>query len=629
MNYEEKSPKMEQAAQEAPQSQEDVLTNQTENQEVEEEMEEEVSHEEDELPEEDYSTYSKDELYEALRAAHPVNKLSKEEVEQYYRLLTKIEPFFKSIVQDEREQALEKFLADGGEADGFEYRPDEKTKRFFEIAKALRQRRQAIRQELQEALRNNLKRKQEILEALRHIVESIETEETIRHVKHLQAEWRKTGPVPKRFARDLWARYNALIDMFYNNLSIFHELKELDRKKNLEAKEEICAKIEALVELPVREAFRQLKVLQQEYRHVGPVPQEAKAAIWERYKKAVNAIYEKRRREDELFKQQLQENLAKKKALVEKLAPFAEFDSDRIKEWNAKTDEIKAIQQEWEAVGPVPQEEGKEVSKAFWSKFKQFFKRKGEFFQKLDAERQEHLLKKQDLFEQAKAIVEGATEETIEEAAKKLKKLQDEWRKIGSVPEKARKKIEEGFRKLMNEFFDKRRALHNKKEEVFVENLQKKEALIEQIKARTEEALAEVNPEEEIEQWIEAWVAIGHVPHKDISRIQNAFIKAMHELVLRFPGLDEERREELDLSITIRLAKHKAGGERKLHQKRNQIAQKIRSIREEIDTLRNNIEFFGDSPEAAKMREAYEERIAKAQEQLHVLEKKLELINSI
>jgi len=629
MNYEEKSPKMEQAAQEAPQSQEDVLTNQTENQEVEEEMEEEVSHEEDELPEEDYSTYSKDELYEALRAAHPVNKLSKEEVEQYYRLLTKIEPFFKSIVQDEREQALERFLADGGEADGFEYRPDEKTKRFFEIAKALRQRRQAIRQELQEALRNNLKRKQEILEALRHIVESIETEETIRHVKQLQAEWRKTGPVPKRFARDLWARYNALIDMFYNNLSIFHELKELDRKKNLEAKEEICAKIEALVELPAREGFRQLKVLQQEYRHVGPVPQEAKAAIWERYKKAVNAVYEKRRREDELFKQQLQENLAKKKALVEKLAPFAEFDSDRIKEWNAKTDEIKAIQQEWEAVGPVPQEEGKEVSKAFWSKFKQFFKRKGEFFQKLDAERQEHLLKKQALFEQAKAIVEGATEETIEEAAKKLKKLQDEWRKIGSVPEKARKKIEEGFRKLMNEFFDKRRAIHNKKEEVFVENLQKKEAIIEQIKARTEEALAEVNPEEEIEQWIEAWVAIGHVPHKDISRIQNAFIKAMHELVLRFPGLDEERREELDLSITIRLAKHKAGGERKLHQKRNQIAQKIRSIREEIDTLRNNIEFFGDSPEAAKMREAYEERIAKAQEQLHVLEKKLELINSI
>jgi hypothetical protein len=629
MNYEEKSPKMEQAAQEAPQSQEDVLTNQTENQEVEEEMEEEVSHEEDELSEEDYSTYSKDELYEALRAAHPVNKLSKEEVEQYYRLLTKIEPFFKSIVQDEREQALERFLADGGEADGFEYRPDEKTKRFFEIAKALRQRRQAIRQELQEALRNNLKRKQEILEALRHIVESIETEETIRHVKHLQAEWRKTGPVPKRFARDLWARYNALIDMFYNNLSIFHELKELDRKKNLEAKEEICAKIEALVELPVREAFRQLKVLQQEYRHVGPVPQEAKAAIWERYKKAVNAVYEKRRREDELFKQQLQENLAKKKALVEKLAPLAEFDSDRIKEWNAKTDEIKAIQQEWEAVGPVPQEEGKEVSKAFWSKFKQFFKRKGEFFQKLDAERQEHLLKKQALFEQAKAIVEGATEETIEEAAKKLKKLQDEWRKIGSVPEKARKKIEEGFRKLMNEFFDKRRAIHNKKEEVFVENLQKKEAIIEQIKARTEEALAEVNPEEEIEQWIEAWVAIGHVPHKDISRIQNAFIKAMHELVLRFPGLDEERREELDLSITIRLAKHKAGGERKLQQKRNQIAQKIRSIREEIDTLRNNIEFFGDSPEAAKMREAYEERIAKAQEQLHVLEKKLELINSI
>ncbi len=103
----------------------------------------------------------------------------------------------------------------------------------------------------------------------------------------------------------------------------------------------------------------------------------------------------------------------------------------------------------------------------------------------------------------------------------------------------------------------------------------------------------------------------------------------MHELVQRFPGLDEESREELDLSITIRLAKHKAGGERKLRQKRNQIMHKIRSIREEIDTLRNNIEFFGESSEAAKMREAYEERIAKAQEQLHVLEKKLDLIDSI
>ncbi len=124
--------------------------------------------------------------------------------------------------------------------------------------------------------------------------------------------------------------------------------------------------------------------------------------------------------------------------------------------------------------------------------FKQFFKRKGEFFQKLDEERQQHLLKKQELFEKAKAIIEESTEETIEEAAKQLKKLQDEWRKIGSVPEKARKKIEEGFRKLMNDFFDKRRAIHSKKEEAFVENLKKKEALIEQINARTEEVLANV-----------------------------------------------------------------------------------------------------------------------------------------
>lgn len=630
MSYEEKNSQIRQPAQVAPQ-QEERKEEQEENVQLsaEEEMEDDEHDEEQRSSEEDYATYSKKELYELIRQATPVQRLSKEETERYYRLLSRIEPFFNDIIKEEREQAYERFIADGGEPDGFHFKMDELSQKFYQIAKDLRQRRQAILRELQEALQQNLRKKNDILERLRQVVENVETEETIREVRQLQAEWRKTGPVPKRYSRDLWARYNALLEMFDNNLSLFEELKELDRRRNLEAKEDICQKIESLVQVPVQKALEELKALQREYRHIGPVPKSEREAIQERFQRAVQAIYDRRRQEAEAYKQQLQANLHKKKQLIDQLDSFVAFSSERIIEWNQKTEEIKQVQEEWERIGPVPKEESKDVSKAFWSKFKQFFKNKADFFQKIDEQRKQILNRKQDLFAQAKQLVASSSSDNLEETARQLKQIQEEWRQAGPLPKQLREKIEAPFRELMNQFFENRRNLLANREFTWQQNQKKKEILLEQIQARSAEQLAEVEPESEIEYWIDQWTSVGYVPSEEIHRLQNAFVQAMRRLVARMPNLDEETREELELSISIRLAKHKAGGDRILKQKRTEILEKMKKIKEEITTLRNNIEFFEGSHEASKVREHYEKRIKRATEQLHLLEKKLDLIDNL
>src|SRR5690606_34073428 len=106
-------------------------------------------------------------------------------------------------------------------------------------------------------------------------------------LKEIQNEWRSIGPVPSQYVRSLWANYSALIDRFYDKRSIYFELKELDRKKNLEAKLEICEKAERLDQVEnIKEAIKELNQLHEEFKHIGPVPKDEQEEVWRRFKAA-------------------------------------------------------------------------------------------------------------------------------------------------------------------------------------------------------------------------------------------------------------------------------------------------------------------------------------------------------
>lgn len=226
------------------------------------------------------------------------------------------------------------------------------------------------------------------------------------------------------------------MDRFYDNRSIYFELKELDRKKNLENKLELCAKAEALHEVEdLKEAIKLLNDLHEEFKHIGPVPMDEQEEVWKRFKMASDAVYARRKDYYEDQKEAFQRNLELKEQLIKKLDSTQDFKADRIKDWNNKTKEILDIQKEWEAIGPVPKESGKEINRTFWGLFKKFFHNKNLFFKQLDELRLANKEKAEALIAQAEAQIDSTDWQS---SSNTLIKLQEEWKQLGPTPEKVR-----------------------------------------------------------------------------------------------------------------------------------------------------------------------------------------------
>jgi hypothetical protein len=175
---------------------------------------------------EDYSAYSKEDLLAALEKADIKNNAQVREIKSN----------FDNIIATERDEALQKFIENGGEEGDFDFKKDKTAVQFEKLYEHLKEKQKQNFSNQEKDKENNLKAKNALLEKLRDIISQEETNKSITSLKDIQEEWKAIGPVPQPQAQNLWNNYNALIERFYNNRSIYFELKELDRKKNLETK---------------------------------------------------------------------------------------------------------------------------------------------------------------------------------------------------------------------------------------------------------------------------------------------------------------------------------------------------------------------------------------------------------
>nr|WP_133272771.1 DUF349 domain-containing protein [Hymenobacter radiodurans] len=219
----------------------------------------------------------------------------------------------------------------------------------------------------------NLAHKQELLAQLRLLVESAETKDSSAKIKTLQNDWKSTGPVPQKDAQELWNSYHALLDIYYNNRGLFFEMKELDRRRNLEAKEALLRRAEALSEQPsINKALQELRQLHEEWKHIGPVPNEQRDAIWQRFLQASEQVHDRKKSFLDTRSTQENENLTRKTALLEQIKSFGEFQTERVNEWRSKTDELQKLKEEWDAAGLVPREKADQLNKQFWGLIRAF-----------------------------------------------------------------------------------------------------------------------------------------------------------------------------------------------------------------------------------------------------------------
>ena len=378
---------------------------------------------------------------------------------------------------------------------------------------------------------DNSRKKRELLEQLKQIV-SDEQVTKIQEVRDIQAKWREVGWVAQKDVQPLNETYRQYLDIFYNLRSKYQELLDLDRKYNLDEKQKVIDEIESLI--PTEEGTSRdewtarsakVKNLQDVWRTVGLVPRESLEEINGAFRNVLDRFYELRSTYYELQDQQKTENANEKRALLERLAPYATYTSDKAKAWNEATRKVLALQEEWKKIGPGPLD----VNKQLWKEYRQicdtFFNNKGEYFKSFDGQRSENLRLKIEICEKAEALVESTD---WKETAKTLKDLQEEWKKIGPVHERHSNKVWKRFRKACDSFFERRGQASSAEKTSLDDNLKKKEALITRLEelAASDTAASQIDTFNEIQA---EWKATGHVPFKQKDKINNAFKEAIQK----------------------------------------------------------------------------------------------------
>jgi hypothetical protein len=528
---------------------------------------------------------------------------------------------FDEISTKEREEALQQFLEDGGIVDDFSFRGTEIDKEFNALYNNFRHQLSSLRKEAERQKEKNLQAKIELLNKLRELVDGEETTLSMAAVKAIQETWKTIGPVPLAQSKNLWASFNALMDRFYDNRSIYFELKELDRKKNLESKLELCEKAEALKDVEdLKEAIRTLNELHEEFKHLGPVPREEQEQVWLRFKAASDVIYDRRKEFFDGQKDVLKKNLAEKEALIVRLAPFGEYKADRIKEWNTKTKEILEIQKAWEKIGAIPKESGKEINKAFWTLFKQFFHNKNLFFKELDEVRAANQKKAEELIKQAEELQENTNWQAT---ANQLVKLQQEWKKLGPTPEKIRDSLYKRFKEACDRFFESRRNSTKDSNTEFDINLTKKLEIIAKIVELTKKG--EGLDESQLSALVAEFNAIGFVPRKNIKEVQAKFKDAV-DAYLEKLGAKGGDREDFLFRLNLNRLQADPNSVKTLNKKEHGIRKQIADLENSITLWRNNLDFFAASKTADKLREQFDVKIQKAEEEIDKLKKKLTIL---
>ncbi len=552
-------------------------------------------------------------------------------------VLKATKPPFDQMKRAEKEIARQKFLADNeGNEEGFDYKNDADVQAFDSLYKQIREAKNNFFQNLEKSKDKNFSVKTELLQQLRELVDREEkdaqSQESIwQQFKKIQDDWKAAGNMVSPHNSTLWDTYNALIDRFYSNRNIYFELKDLDRKKNLVLKTELVEKIEELSKNVESGTLSKATVdktnqLFEEYKHIGPAPKAEQEVLWQRLKMAMDVIYDARRAQNEDQKVVLTQNYEIKSKIYEQLVPYTAFTSNGINEWNEKTKEVTALQEEWNAIkAPMLREEGQELTKKFWVTLKTFFNNKTEFFKQLEQKRAQNLVIKTELCEQAEAIV--ASGEDSSTNTDRIIDLQRQWKQTGQTSDKFKNSIYERFKKACDAYFDQKRNKNKEADSEFAENLTKKQDLCARVTAAAqsgETGLAALNA------FKEEWGSIGFVPRKDMQTIQKQFVDAINGYVSAIGGdasMAEVRSQSSSRSNNGGSQQSNRGGGSNTgggaDRKDSEVRRKISQVENDLSVWQNNIEFFGRSKNSEKIKADFEKKIAIAQKQLADLKKQL------
>ena len=489
----------------------------------------------------------------------------------------------------EREARLKEYINGGGNPEAYQVLPDETEETFKAQMAVIREKRAQIMQQQEAEKQANLEKKLEIIEKIKAMATSPdEAGKSFGEFKELQQQWKDIKNVPADKANELWRNYQLYVEQFYDLLKLNSEAREYDFKKNLEMKTKLCEAAEKLAdEEDVISAFHQLQELHQQYREIGPVAKELREEVWARFKAASTVINKRHQQHFEDLRAKEEENLARKTALCEKVEELGKAENKGAADWEKRSKEIIDIQNEWKTIGFAPQKMNVKIFERFRAACDDFFGRKAEYFKALKVTFSENIEKKKALVEKAQALADSTDWKATSD---KLIALQKEWKTIGMVPKKLGDQLWQDFLGACNKFFEARNAAGAGQRNEEHANLEKKQGIIEQLKALAENAAEATR--EKVQALTEEYNKVGHVPYKEKDKLYEAYHEVLDRIYKEL-NISTKRRRLNDFKANIKnVAKR---GEEALDNERGRLARRFEQLKQEIQTYENNLGFLNAS----------------------------------
>jgi hypothetical protein len=594
-------------------------TVETESDDVSEKEEtKEETKEDEEIPLLDYSKMTTDELFEEA------NKLVKNKPVQAIKThIDKIRETFFNLINADKKEKEEAFLAEGGNIIDFRYESYVKSQ-FNAVYNDYRKKREAFMKDIEAQQNKNYEISLELIEELKHLINKEEKmSDTYKEFKDIQEKWRNTGKVPKAVSNELWRTYHHHVEMFYDYLRLNNEMRDLDFKHNYDEKLKIVERAEALAAEPsIKRAFDELQDLHKMWKEeTGPVAKELREEIWERFSKATKVIHDRRHDHIKELKVEWAENMVAKEAVCAEIEEIAKEEGNSHSQWQDRIKRVEALKSKFQAIGRVAKNDNDKIWQTFKNATRSLNKRKNDFYKSLKKDQLVNLEKKMKLVEIAESLKDS---EDWKKTTDILKKIQSDWKKIGHVPKQQSDEIWNKFRGACNHFFDRLTDNRKGQDAELEGNFEKKSVLlkeVEKIKLPTDskEAVAFLM------EYINKWKEIGSVP-RDKRVIENTFNNAIDQL---FDKLDLDKNEAAFIKFKNRIESFLASDDmKKIFHERDIIRKRMDDIRKEITQLDNNLGFFNVSDDNPLVKDV-KNKIENHKENLKLWKKKLNFLRTI
>ncbi|RZP02578.1 MAG: DUF349 domain-containing protein [Flavobacteriales bacterium] len=461
---------------------------------------------------------------------------------------------------------------------------------FFQTLKNFSNKKRKYFNDLSSNQKENLLKRQELIEKIKSLISVDENPNNLySKFKVLKEKWHNTGQVPISDRNNIWETYRHHVSKFYDFLHLNRDLRELDFKHNFEEKSKIIERAEKLDEIDdIMKASRDLNDLHRLWKNeLGPVSREHSDDLWARFQSASHKIHQKRQNFQKEISTIQETNFEKKQNVLINMRGLLSKLPITHSEWQNKIRDFERLKTEFQSIKNLQRNKNKKTWNDFRITTKEFNLAKNNFYKNQKKELKISIDSKKKLIEEVSNIIES---NKISENSKRLKIIQEEWKKIGYLPRKISNSLWNEFKPLVNKYYNILKSgdmnLADEEQEIF----DKKSKFIDKIKfSKKKFTLDELN--KTFRSIITEFTDIGEVNLNTSNVLNKNIIKKISSIISSL-DFDKDEKDKLIFELEIELSKNDT---EEINKKIMFIKRKISDLEDESNQYQNNLEFFSNS----------------------------------